>query len=100
MCQIRPQISALTKKADCVPVLFHGTQAVVRHDMIADVQDDLNGQLEIPLDISNHKRIFDELLKRPAPQYSQQTDVFAQFPKALCDQHWISQSRSPLKDAS
>ena len=76
------------------------TQAVVSHDMIADVQDDLNGQLEIPLDISNHKRIFDELLKRPAPQYSQQTDVFAQFPKALCDQHWISQSRSPLKDAS
>jgi hypothetical protein len=96
LCQVWLQISTLTEEPDRVPVLFHCSQPIVGHDMVGNIKDDLDGQLQVSLDISDHKRVSDKLLTRPDAQPSQQIDVLAQFSEALSNEERISQRKSPF----
>lgn len=95
-CQVWLQVSTLTEKPDRIPVLFHRAQPIVGHDTVGNIKNDLDGQLQVSLDISDHKRVFDKLLTRPATQLSQQADVLARFPEALSNRDRIGQRKSPF----
>lgn len=69
------QISALTGQRDRVPMLLHGTQPVAGHNVVGNIKGDLDGEPQVSLNISNHKRILDKLLTRPAARTPQQSDA-------------------------
>jgi hypothetical protein len=83
-----------------IPILFDRSQPVIGYNMIADVEHNLDGKLEVPLDVPKHKRVLDEFRASPAAEDSQIACILAQFCEALANDDGISQRRSPLRDVS
>jgi len=89
------QEPVLTEQPDRIPIFFDRAQPVIGNDVVADVENDLDGQLQVSLDISDYKWILDEFPAWPAAQGPQQPHIFAQFCQSLGDDHGISQRKSP-----
>ncbi len=90
------QVSIFARQTNGVPILFHRPQPIVGHDVVANIQNDLDRELQVPFDISDDKRILYEILPRPAAETLQQSHVFAKFHQALADKDRISQRTSPF----